>query len=308
MGVQFAVPSSSDLSVSGIGGSFREEANGSRNLKVGSSYRANRNSGYYLVGDNSVFFPRIIIKNNKGEILETIDQRLRKVPPNGSGSWDLSITENFPYSILKDESLTVTVSFHSGKGAYRPRYANGTICNINCPSSNFSGLLSSNIKTSSLIQLVNVQEETRIANIETERLAVIEKSRLAVIEKARLTDIENKRLMQLSNDTLLLAEIRSSGFKVSEGRLLQLLNQEKNQNITFNEQVNSGDFNQTPITDINLSGGCSECTEPEHQMPDGSMMKDSEMEKKPLNSNMKFAGIAAAGVIGLLLYSKGGLK
>ena len=43
-------------------------------------------------------------------------------------------------------------------------------------------------------------------------------------------------------------------------------------------------------------------------MPDGSLMKDSDMEKKPLNNNMKIAGIAAAGVIGLLLYSKGGLK
>ena len=43
----------------------------------------------------------------------------------------------------------------------------------------------------------------------------------------------------------------------------------------------------------------------EHQMPDGSMMKDSDMEK---GNNMKFAGIIAAGVIGLLLYTKGGLK
>ena len=93
----------------------------------------------------------------------------------------------------------------------------------------------------------------------------------------------------------------------------------KNQEITFNEQVNSGDFNETPITDVNLSSGCSECSGTElsskiilkegyHRMPDGSMMKDSDMEKKPLNNNMKIAGIAAAGVIGLLLYSKGGLK
>ena len=101
----------------------------------------------------------------------------------------------------------------------------------------------------------------------------------------------------------------------------------ENQNITFKEQTNSGDFNETPITDINLDGGCSECTtgtdletgmtndqlekEGYHKMPDGSLMKDSDMEKKPLNNNMKIAGIAAAGVIGvigLLLYTKGGLK
>tara|TARA_R110002126_G_scaffold254605_1_gene397720 strand:- start:185 stop:679 length:495 start_codon:yes stop_codon:yes gene_type:complete len=41
-----------------------------------------------------------------------------------------------------------------------------------------------------------------------------------------------------------------------------------------------------------------------HKMPDGSMMKDSEMEKKPLNSNMKFAGIAAIGLIGLMVLKK----
>ncbi len=35
------------------------------------------------------------------------------------------------------------------------------------------------------------------------------------------------------------------------------------------------------------------------------MMKDSDMEK---GNNMKFAGIAAAGVIGLLLYTKGVFK
>ena len=91
---------------------------------------------------------------------------------------------------------------------------------------------------------------------------------------------------------------------------------QKNQEITFNEQTNSGDYNETPITDVNLSGGCSECTGTElssmmilkegyHKMPDGSLMKDSDMEK---GNNMKIVGIAAAGVIGLLLYSKGGLK
>ena len=91
---------------------------------------------------------------------------------------------------------------------------------------------------------------------------------------------------------------------------------QKNQDITFNEQTNSGDFNETPITEINLNGGCSECTGTElssmmilkegyHRMPDGSMMKDSDMEK---GNNMKIAGIMAAGFIGLLLYTKGGLK
>ena len=34
----------------------------------------------------------------------------------------------------------------------------------------------------------------------------------------------------------------------------------QNQEITFNEQQNSGDFNDTPITEINLDNSCSECT------------------------------------------------
>ena len=95
---------------------------------------------------------------------------------------------------------------------------------------------------------------------------------------------------------------RIEDIRIAEDQRLQQI---KNQEITFNEQKNSGDFNETPITDVNLSSGCSECTEPKHQMPDGSMMKDSDMEK---GNNMKFAGIAAAGVIALLLYTKGGLK
>jgi|TARA_R110000824_G_scaffold45034_1_gene130612 hypothetical protein len=85
----------------------------------------------------------------------------------------------------------------------------------------------------------------------------------------------------------------------------------KNQEITFNEQVNSGDFNETPITDVNLSSGCSECigeklTDPiikkgYHTMPDGSLMKDTDMEK---GNNMKIVGIAAIGLIGLMVLKK----
>ena len=133
-------------------------------------------------------------------------------------------------------------------------------------------------------------------------------------EEERLSKIqeENERLLNIQKkEEQILLDIQTQ----QEQKLLSIqkeqeekLQQIKDQEITFNEQTNSGDFNETPITDINLNNGCSECTEPEHQMPDGSLMKDSEMEKKPLNNNMKFAGIAAAGVIGLLLYTKGGLK
>ena len=78
----------------------------------------------------------------------------------------------------------------------------------------------------------------------------------------------------------------------------------KNQEITFNEQINSGDFNETPITDVNSYSGCSECTGTDL----GTGMTEYELGNKPLNNNMKIVGITALGVIGLLLYSKGGLK
>jgi hypothetical protein len=125
----------------------------------------------------------------------------------------------------------------------------------------------------------------------------------------RLIQEEKERLIQES-EYLRLLNLKDIEDKKLAAIQLQM--------ITFNEQTNSGDFNETPITDVNVNSGCSECTGEKwidpiirkgyHTMPDGSLMKDSDMEKKPLNNNMKFVGIAAAGVIGLLLYSKGGLK
>ena len=124
------------------------------------------------------------------------------------------------------------------------------------------------------------------------------------IEEKRILDIEleKQRVLKEAEDLRLNTEFRLFYLQDMENKRLQQI---KDQEITFNEQKNSGDFNETPITDVNVNGGCSECTEPQHQMPDGSMMKDSDMEK---GNNMKFAGIAAAGVIALLLYTKGGLK
>jgi hypothetical protein len=144
-------------------------------------------------------------------------------------------------------------------------------------------------------------------------------------EEERLSKIqeENERLLNIQKkEEQILLDIQTQ----QEQKLLSIqkeqeekLQQIKDQEITFNEQTNSGDFNETPITDVNVNSGCSECTGTElsskiilkegyHIMPDGSMMKDSDMEK---GNNMKIAGIAAAGVIGvigLLLYTKGGLK
>ena len=155
------------------------------------------------------------------------------------------------------------------------------------------------------------------------RVDAVIKSRMAVVDAERAAEAA----IQLQREqTIYDAGVKEAQRlqKVVEDKRLQEI---KDQQITFNEQTNSGDFNETPITDVNLSGGCSECTgeirydpievssmppsyqsQGYHKMPDGSLMKDSDMEK---GNNMKFAGIAAAGVIGvigLLLYTKGDLK
>ena len=102
---------------------------------------------------------------------------------------------------------------------------------------------------------------------------------------------------------------------ISDQKIAQQLLLIQNQSITFNEQTNSGDYNETPITDVNLSSGCSGCTGTEispdpilrkgyHTMPDGSLMKDSDMEKEPLKVTAGMAGIAGIGIIGLLLYTR----
>ena len=146
-------------------------------------------------------------------------------------------------------------------------------------------------------------------------------------EEERLSKIqeENERLLNIQKkEEQILLDIQTQ----QEQKLLSIqkeqeekLQQIKDQEITFNEQTNSGDFNETPITDVNLNSGCSECTGTEiiydpikvssmppsyqsqgyHKMPDGSLMKDSDMEK---GNNMKFVGIAAIGLIGLMVLKK----
>ena len=141
--------------------------------------------------------------------------------------------------------------------------------------------------------------------LEVVRLAEIEEKRVADSELKRVEDNELKKLelieLKKIQDNMLI-NLEVVGLSDIESKKLQQI---KDQEVTFNEQTNSGDYNETPITDINLNNGCSECTEPKHKMPDGSLMKDSDMEK---GNYMKFAGIAAAGIIGLLLYSKGSFK
>jgi hypothetical protein len=98
-------------------------------------------------------------------------------------------------------------------------------------------------------------------------------------------------------------EMIDSSFEKIE---IEMINEQKRQtqksiqSVTFGEQTNSGDFNETPITDINLNGGCSECT--------GTKSVDPIPEGEKVNGYLKMAGIATFGIIGLLLYSKEGFK
>tara|TARA_R110002096_G_scaffold167200_1_gene337066 strand:- start:599 stop:1342 length:744 start_codon:yes stop_codon:yes gene_type:complete len=214
---QFSVPRKDDFTIGGINATYREELDGSRTLKGGGLYRPNFNSGYYA--RNSLFYPVIEIKNFQGLLLHTIKQSRKKIPESSATAghtWNFSISENKPYNFLKNNSLIVTVKFVSGVVSVQG-------------GENLNGLLSSNVKNSQLIELVNVQEETRLNNIETERLAVLEKSRLSNIEEKRLADIELRRLTVLKNNMLLLEEIRRNKIDVGEDRLVELLNIEKNQ-------------------------------------------------------------------------------
>ena len=90
--------------------------------------------------------------------------------------------------------------------------------------------------------------------------------------------------------SLLKSAIIQEGRKLSQTKKAQEL-----QEITFNEQTNSGDFTETPITDINIIDGCSGC---------GVDLENIIKETQNKEKYMKFAGIAAIGVIILLVVRK----
>jgi hypothetical protein len=79
----------------------------------------------------------------------------------------------------------------------------------------------------------------------------------------------------------------------------QRLQEIENQMITFNEQQNSGDFNDTPITEINPMDSCSGCGVDIHSLK----------REQQLNENyLKIGGIAAVGIGILLLYTRSNKK
>jgi hypothetical protein len=95
--------------------------------------------------------------------------------------------------------------------------------------------------------------------------------RLEDIERARLTGENNLRLKEI-----------------------KMLQEIQNQEITFNEQQNSGDYNETPITEINPMDSCAGCG------VDHALNREQQEKEKI----MKIGGIAAVGVGILLLYTR----
>ena len=114
-------------------------------------------------------------------------------------------------------------------------------------------------------------------------------------EQKRILDIEleKQRVLKEAEDLRLNTEFRLFYLQDIENKRLQQI---KDQEITFNEQVNSGDFNETPITDVNLSSGCSECT--------GTKSVDPIPQGVNNQGYMKMAGIAAIGIIGFMALKK----
>lgn len=245
---QFSVPRADDFTINSTGVSFKEDK-GKRTLEGGGRYHWANNSGYQKRGQTTIFIP-IEIKNSDGVTIHTMRVSTRLPRNSPQQNWNFSISENKPYNFLKYNALSVNVKFVSGVGSYKPHYPDGRVCNKNCPDSSFNGLLSSNIQIGALIKVVDVQEETRLANIETKRLEDIEEKRLQDIEKKRLEDIEKSRILKLQNDKLLLTEIRFSGYQVEESRLLQLLNQDYEELENFYETDDLPKLESIPVPEI----------------------------------------------------------
>jgi hypothetical protein len=97
-----------------------------------------------------------------------------------------------------------------------------------------------------VVNLQKIKQKIEKERIEKQRLDDIE------IEKQRLDDIEAARLAVIFKEKEM--------FNILNLERIERERQMQNQIITFNEQQNSGDFNNTPITEINLNNSCSECT------------------------------------------------
>ena len=109
--------------------------------------------------------------------------------------------------------------------------------------------------------------------------------------KEELEKQENERLIQVQLQNEKIEKERLAQELIQKQMEDQRLQEIENQEITFNEQQNIGDFNETPITEINFDNSCSECT--------GTIP-----EKQLTENYLKIGGIAAVGIGILLLYTR----
>ena len=109
------------------------------------------------------------------------------------------------------------------------------------------------------------------------------------------------RLQKLSNEMILKTQLEIQ--KIEDQKLQEI----KNQEITFNEQQNSGDFNETPITEINPMDSCSGCGVDIHNLQyDDWVIPDDfyDTPNKDKENYLKIGGIAAVGVVAYLVFKK----
>ena len=136
-----------------------------------------------------------------------------------------------------------------------------------------SGLKAAKLNPVNIARWAN---EDKLVQEEEERLLQIQLE-IQRVENQRLQEIENQKIERLQ--------------EIENQRLQEIEDQE----ITFNEQQNSGDFNETPITDINPMDSCSGCGVDIHAL------NKEQQEKEKI---MKIGGIAAVGIGILLLYTR----
>ena len=139
-----------------------------------------------------------------------------------------------------------------------------------------------------------IEKNAQIKRLEKEQDVYNNKTRLAEIEARRLKRVEDEEENHLSQQLEVIFKEKEM-FNILNLERIERERQMQNQIITFNEQQNSGDFNETPITEINLMDSCSGCGVDIHAL------NREQQEKEKI---MKIGGIAAVGVGILLLYTR----
>ena len=125
--------------------------------------------------------------------------------------------------------------------------------------------------------------------------------------KEELKKQEDERLIQVQLQNEKIEKERLEQELIQKQIEDQRLQEIEDQMITFNEQQNSGDFNETPITEINPMDSCSGCGVDIHNLPyDDWVMPDDfyDIPNKDKENYLKIGGIAAVGIVAYLVFKK----